>query len=845
MSLFIFDCEVFAHDWLFVFKNGTDGEYSIFHNDYDGVKAFLEEGPMLCGFNNKHYDQFILKAVLAGLTPEEVKAYNDYIIAGGNGWQYPPLQDFRCFFSQLDLMDDMQKGLSLKAIEGHLGMNIRESTVDFTIDHPLTEDELAETVRYCKHDVDATEALYKLRKNYVKAKVQLGQMVGISPEKAAYMTNAKLTAAYLGARPPVTPWTDEREYTYPPNLRREYIPPEVFDFFDRMHDKSIPDDDLFSSKLDIVVGGCPCKLGFGGIHGALRIYQEETAGTRVIRNYDVASLYPSLMIKCGYTSRNIPDPKRFEETYNTRLAAKHSGDKVTANTLKLVLNTTYGAMLNQYNDLYDPLMGRSVCISGQLFLLELACHYVADLKTVTLIQLNTDGIMVSIEEDELPALLAINDEWQQRTGFLLEEDRIRRIVQKDVNGYVEIAEDGSTKVKGGYLTHGIAPAGAFNVNNSAIVVKKAIIAYFVDGTPVEDTVNAATDPLEFQIIAKAGAKYREAYHLVDGIPCPVQRVNRVYATTDERYGKLFKVKAEDDSTAKIESLPENCIIDNECQITIDQIDKGFYIKMARTRVNEFLGIKEKKERKPRMTATKPAVKAPMNVYEKLLEARFRVLQSGMKKSGKNMHLSFKYFELEDIVPVATPIFKELGLLALTTFTSDTATMTVINVENPEEKLIFTSPMRSIEAFNRETGNKAVNPTQALGSEQTFQRRYLYMAALDIVESDAMDAGMGQTENPDGTPAPAAPAKKPAPPATPTQREEVKETLTAPDGQADALQIRRLKDALKKLREATGSDDYVSRVAVATQGFTVMTKRECEKWLVEISELLVKAQGGKK
>lgn len=246
-----------------------------------------------------------------------------------------------------------------------------------------------------------------------------------------------------------------------------------------------------------------------------------------------------------------------------------------------------------------------------------------------------------------------------------------------------------------------------------------------------------------------------------------------------------------------------------------------------------------------MTATKSAAKAPMNVYEKLLEARFRVLQSGMKKSGKNMHLSFKYFELEDIVPVATPIFKELGLLALTTFTSDTATMTVINVENPEEKLIFTSPMRSIEAFNRETGNKAVNPTQALGSEQTFQRRYLYMAALDIVESDAMDAGMGQTENPDGTPAPAVPAKKPAPPATPTQREEVKQTLTAPDGQADALQIRRLKDALKKLREATGSDDYASRVAVATQGFTVMTKRECEQWLVEISELLVKAQGGKK
>lgn len=840
MSTYIFDCEVFAHDWLFVFKHTDTGDYFIFHNDYEGVGAFIkDEEPMLCGFNNKHYDQFILKAVLAGLTPEEIKAYNDFIIGGGNGWVYPPLQDFRCFFNQMDLMDDMQQGLSLKAIEGHLGMNIRESTVDFTIDHPLTEEELAETIRYCKHDVDATEKLYKLRRNYIKAKVQLGAMVGIPPAKAAYMTNAKLTAAYLGARPPATPWADEREYRYPPNLRREYIPQEVFDFFDRMKDESIPDEILFKSKLKVEVGGCPCVIGFGGIHGALPAYQCKAEGTRVIRNYDVASLYPSLMIKCGYTSRNIPDPKRFEETYNTRLAAKRSGDKTTANTLKLVLNTTYGAMLNQYNDLYDPLMGRSVCISGQLFLLELARHYVADLATVKLIQLNTDGIMVSIDESEVPALLAINDEWQERTGFALEEDRIRAIVQKDVNNYVEVAEDGSTKVKGGYVTHGIAPAGAFNVNNSAVIVKKAIVAWFTKDIPVEETVGGATDVLEFQIIAKAGVKYREAYHIVDGQQYSVQRVNRVYATADERYGKLFKVKAEDESTAKIESLPEHCIIDNENTITIDQVDKTFYIEMARKRVNDFLGIKEKKERKPRMATTAKAVPTPMNVYQKLLEARMLVLNSGMKKTGKNMHLAFKYFELEDIVPVATPIFKELGLVTLTNFDDNIATMAVVNVENPEERVIFTLPMCNLSEYLKETGNKAVNPMQTLGAQETYLRRYLYMIALDIVEHDAIDGSAGSGENADGTPAPT-PAKKPAPPATPEQREEVKQTLTGADNQADELQIRRLKDALKKVRALEGGEAYVSKVALDTVGFSKVTKRECERLLVEISDMLVKS-----
>ena len=82
---------------------------------------------------------------------------------------------------------------------------------------------------------------------------------------------------------------------------------------------------------------------------------------RIVRNYDVSSFYPHLMTICGYTSRNIPDPKIFEEVLDTRMKAKASGDKATANALKLVVNTTYGAMLNQYNDLYDPLMGRSVC----------------------------------------------------------------------------------------------------------------------------------------------------------------------------------------------------------------------------------------------------------------------------------------------------------------------------------------------------------------------------------------------------------------------------------------------------------------------------------------------------
>ena len=124
----IFDCEVFAYDWLFVFKDVDSGDYTIIHNDNDAVKEFMETSPLLAGFNNKHYDQFILKAVLSNATPEQVKEVNDYVIVHGeNGWTHPLVRECNTYFEQFDLFDDCQTGLSLKAIEAHLGMDIRES----------------------------------------------------------------------------------------------------------------------------------------------------------------------------------------------------------------------------------------------------------------------------------------------------------------------------------------------------------------------------------------------------------------------------------------------------------------------------------------------------------------------------------------------------------------------------------------------------------------------------------------------------------------------------------------------------------------------------------------------
>ena len=827
MRLITYDCEVFAHDWLVVFKDTETGKYTAIWNDNDALKMALSEDRVYIGFNSKHYDQFIIKAIALGYSAEEIKKVNDYIINGGQGWECPMLRDQFFRFNNVDIKDDMQMGLSLKAIEGHLGMSVEESTVSFDIDRPLTEDEKKETLKYCIHDVDTTEKLVELRTDYLKNKINLGKMAGLDEIKAMGMTNAKLTAAMLKASP--QPHNDERKYVYPDNLRKEFIPPEVFEFFDKMYDPSISDKDLFSGKLNLNIGECPVTLGYGGIHGAIPNFFWEETEDRGIWNEDVGSYYPHLCTINGYTSRNIPSPQVYEDILERRMQAKAAGDKVTANALKLVCNTTYGCLLNKYNDLFDPLMGRSVCISGQLYLLELAEHCYQEIEGLRIVQLNTDGIMVECDKKDYDKLTEICKEWQERTGFDLEEDTVVKIAQKDVNNYVEVQPGGKAKAKGGYLVKGIAPAGAFNVNNSCIIVATALKEHFVNGTPVEDTINACDDIFQFQIIAKAGAKYREAYHLVDGEQVPVQKVNRVYATADTRYGKLFKVKAENDATAKIEMLPEHCIIDNDNHLTISDVDKSFYIDMAKKRVNDFLGVKpEKKTRRTKKMATTKTE----NVYQKLIKAREQFLNADVQKTGKNMHLSFKYFELDDIVPTATRIFSEIGLVPIVNFTADVATMTVVNTDNPEDTVAFIAPFNQIAPIVSNTGKQATNEMQALGSSITYMRRYLYMMALDICESDSIDANIGK-------PTPAAPAPEaPKAPATPQQRQEVKQELTAPADNATALQIKGLKNVLKKLKDADPSkEEMVAQIAVQTKGFTEISKADCETLINKISTML--------
>ena len=157
-------------------------------------------------------------------------------------------------------------------------------------------------------------------------------------------------------------------------------------------------------------------------------------------------------------------------------------------------------------------------------------------------------------------------------------------------------------------------------------------------------------------------------------------------------------------------------------------------------------------------------------------------------------------------------------------------MTIFNVDCPSDYIQFSSPMREIEPIiSSKTGGEVVNAIQRLGSVETYQRRYLYMIALDIVEADSIEPQTG--DNPP-------PAPKPAAPATPQQRQEVTKNLTAPDGNATELQIKGLKTAMAKLLEVDPSkEDFIAQVAMQTDGFTNISKADCEKLVQTITTIL--------
>lgn len=184
----------------------------------------------------------------------------------------------------------------------------------------------------------------------------------------------------------------------------------------------------------------------------------------------------------------------------------------------------------------------------------------------------------------------------------------------------------------------------------------------------------------------------------------------------------------------------------------------------------------------------------MNIYGKLTNARNEFHALSLKKTGHNKYAGYQYFELADFLVPGLDVMKNHGLCPVISFGDDCATMTIYEVEG-EGSITITSPMRDAPL-------KGTHPIQQLGAVETYQRRYLWMAALEIVEHDAVDS--------------AEPAAQPEPTVTAEQAEQIRTALRDVEGDEAAfckwLKVRKIEDLYA--RNFKTAMDAISRKAAA-------------------------------
>ncbi|AVP61711.1 hypothetical protein FCV36_05250 [Clostridium sporogenes] len=564
--MLFYDFEVFKHDWLVVIKDTYNKTTHTIVNNVEELRNFYEANKdnIWCGYNSRSYDQWILKAIMAGFNPKEL---NDHIIV-----EHKPAWKFSSTLWKIQLFnyDVMTSFHGLKQLEGFMGNDIRETTVNFNIDRKLTEEELHEVIFYCNHDVEQTMEVFINRIEEFEAHMGLIKNFKL-PLKYISKTKAQLSSIILGADK--TEREDEFEITIVPTIKINKYK-EILSWYKNPLNRD------YKKSLEIEVAGVPHVFGWGGLHGARDKYQDEG----IFINSDVGSFYPSLMIQYDFLSRNVRDKSKYKEIYDYRMQLKKEGKKKEQQPYKIVLNSTYGASKDKYNNLFDPLQANNVCINGQLMLLDLIEKVIEGVPGAKLIQSNTDGVMWKLEsEKDIETYKFICEEWCDRTRMTLDHDHIKKVVQKDVNNYLIVMDNGKIKSKGAYVKE------LNKLDYDLPIVNKALMNYFIKGITPEETILNCNQLKEFQKVFKISSKYLYGFH---GDKKLDERVLRVFASRSRSDTGVFKVKTEGGTKEKIASTPIRCFIDNSNiadKETPRKLDKQWYIDVAWKRIKDFIG----------------------------------------------------------------------------------------------------------------------------------------------------------------------------------------------------------------------------------------------------------------
>ena len=552
-----FDIEVFKYNAMVVFKDENKKLLRVFHNNFKGLLDFIK-GKVLVGFNNYHYDDFILHAMIDQKSNKQIKELNDRIISGEQiKLKYRKFESLDCF-QQIDVSNP-----SLKKIEGNMGRMILESSVPFSIDRELTEEEFYQVLDYCCYDVDMVVELFKMRmKSYFKPKFSL---VDMYKDEKAIRWNTTTISGNLLLKKKLQKWSNirvEEEFL-------ELVPPDVKEMWlERAQDFN---KKKTNKTITINEFGNEIQFGFGGLHGAHTKIKKQ----KNVKLLDVASMYPNIILILNVLGEAS---EKYKSILDRRLAIKHV-DKILSEALKLILNSVYGNLNNEYSLLYNPNGALSVCVYGQIALFEL-CKRIAPYSTI--LNINTDGVAFIPEND---GYIEVYKQWEKDFKLQLEEKNFDYIYQKDVNNYIAINGD-YMECKGADVNRYLEDS-LFR-NNNARIVDIALVEKLINNKPIRKTIKENLDkPHLFQYVLQAGGTYQGTF---DEKGNQYNKVNRIFASKKE--GFCIYKKRHDGGLVRFADSPINQFLWNQDCNEIEDfsniIDLNHYYQLVIKKLERWL-----------------------------------------------------------------------------------------------------------------------------------------------------------------------------------------------------------------------------------------------------------------
>ena len=514
----LWDIEVYRNYFLVAFRNPLTGNvrhFEQFEGQLLDVATLRKIIGMytLVGFNTNNFDLPLLSLALTKVPCERLKEASDAIITGGlKPWTFEAR--FGINIVKADTIDIFEVAPGTASLKIYGGRMHTKKMQDLPIDPGacISVEDRASLREYCGNDLVLTGELYERLKPQIALREEMSKTYGMDlrsksdaqiAEAVIVSEVAKLKGENI-YRPTIPPGT---QFRYKAPAWMKFEGPILSDLLKRVEEtifvvskKGGVEMPALLADLKVKIGEGIYRLGIGGCHSSEESVSIVSSDGRSPWEFDVVSYYPAIILLNGLY------PPHMGETFLTvyrdivarRVAAKKSGDKVTADALKITSNGTYGKLASMWSKLYAPQLMIQVTLTGQLALLMLIEKLEGGGYTV--VSANTDGLSVMVPDGD-PHVDAIVKEWERATGFVTESNRFKVLHACDVNSYVNIKHDGSLKLKGAF-----APSGLQKNPQNEICIE-AVCAFLKDGVPVKETILKCTDIRKFVTVrqVKGGA----------------------------------------------------------------------------------------------------------------------------------------------------------------------------------------------------------------------------------------------------------------------------------------------------------------------------------------------------